>query len=69
MKKPYSFRLDPDLIEKVRALGDKDNRKLTPMIENILITFVKENEKHGNNSDKIDKKRYNKARTKPHVFD
>jgi len=57
MKKPYSFRLDPNLIEKIRDFGEKDNRKLTPMIENILITFVKENQEYGNSSNKVYKKR------------
>lgn len=42
MKKPYTFRLDPDLVEDVRKIGEKDNRKLTQAIEHILITFVKE---------------------------
>jgi predicted transcriptional regulator len=43
MKKPYSFRLDKNLIEKIKIIAEKDNRKLTAMIENILTIFVKEN--------------------------
>jgi uncharacterized protein (DUF4415 family) len=42
MKKPFTFRLDADLVEDVRKIGELDNRKLTPAIENILITFVQE---------------------------
>ena len=43
MKKPYSFRLDESLVNKVKKIAEADNRKLTAMLENILIIFVKEN--------------------------
>ena len=42
MKKPYAFRLEESLVEDVRKLGEQDNRKLTPMIENILSIFVQQ---------------------------
>jgi hypothetical protein len=44
-KKPFTFRLDATLVEKVRKAGAKDGRKLTNMIEHILSTFVKKEEK------------------------
>lgn len=40
-KKPYTFRLNKALIEKLRVLANKDNRKLTNFIETILSSFVK----------------------------
>lgn len=36
MKKMFSFRLDPDLIEKLRKIAEKQNRSLANLIETIL---------------------------------
>lgn len=40
-KKPYTFRFDEALINKLRAFAKKENRKLTNFIEQIFTNFVK----------------------------
>lgn len=44
-KKPYSFRFHSKLIEKIRKLGEEENRDLTNFIETIFIMFVKNKKK------------------------
>ena len=39
-KRTYSFRLDDELVEKLRRLAARDNRKLSNMVETILKTHV-----------------------------
>ncbi len=36
MKKPVTFRMDADLLERARRLADADNRSLTNYIETAL---------------------------------
>lgn len=41
MKKPFTFRLDADLMEQIRKLAVKENRGLTNFIETIFRNLVK----------------------------
>ena len=40
MKKLFSFRFDPDLIDRIRKLAYKENRSLTGQIAYILLKFL-----------------------------
>lgn len=43
-RKPYTFRLNEDLMEKgIRPLAEKDYREFTNLIETILMKFAKKN--------------------------
>lgn len=39
-KKPFSFRLDVKLMNKLKEIAAKENRKLTNLIETILINYT-----------------------------
>ena len=41
-KKTYSFRLEDELVEALRRLAEKENRKLSNMVETILKKYVDE---------------------------
>ena len=41
-KKTYSFRLEDELVEALRQLAEKENRKLSNMVETILKKYVEE---------------------------
>lgn len=40
MKKPYSFRLDPELIEQLRKQAKKERRSLANTIEMAIIKYL-----------------------------
>jgi len=41
MKKLFSFRFDPELIDKIRRLAYQEERSLTAQIAYILTNFLK----------------------------
>lgn len=41
-KKPYTFRFDEKMMNKLKSIAVKENRKLTNLIETILINFTKQ---------------------------
>lgn len=41
MKKPQTFKLDPDLIERLKKLAEKDNRPFNNYVETLLFEHVK----------------------------
>ena len=43
-KKTYSFRLEDELVEALRRLAEKENRKLSNMVETILKKYVEEHQ-------------------------
>ena len=43
-KKTYSFRLEDELVEALRKLAEKENRKLSNMVETILKKYVEEHQ-------------------------
>ena len=43
-KKTYSFRLEDELVEALRRLAEKENRKLSNMVETILKKYVDEHQ-------------------------
>jgi len=43
-KKTYSFRLEDELVEALRQLAEKENRKLSNMVETILKKYVEEHQ-------------------------
>ena len=40
MKKPYSFKLEPEIIPALRQIADSENRSLNNMVEKILFDFI-----------------------------
>jgi hypothetical protein len=40
MKKPYSFKLEPDIIPILRDISNQENRSLNNLVEKILIDFI-----------------------------
>lgn len=45
MRKMFTFRLNADLVDKVRAIAVKENRTLTNQIETELFKLVEDYEK------------------------
>ena len=43
-KKTYSFRLEDELVEALRQLAEKENRKLSNMVETILKKYVEDHQ-------------------------
>lgn len=41
MKQAYTFKLDPELIEKLKKLSEKDNRPFNNYVETVLIDHTK----------------------------
>lgn len=41
MKKTQTFKLEPELIEKLKKLADKENRPFNNYVETILLSHVK----------------------------
>jgi hypothetical protein len=45
MKKSYTFKLEPELIEKLRKMAEKDNRSFNNYVETILLDHSKKAKK------------------------
>jgi hypothetical protein len=45
VKPNFSFRIDPELLAKLKAAADKDGRPLGNLLNKILTDWVKEKEK------------------------
>lgn len=45
MKEKYTFKLDPELIEDLRKIAEKENRAFNNLVETVLKQFVKQNKK------------------------
>lgn len=44
-KQNYTFRFDPDIIEKIDKIARKKHRSRTNLIEVILAAYIRENDK------------------------
>jgi len=40
MKRPYSIRINPDLLEKLRAQAEKEMRPVNNMIEVAIVEYL-----------------------------
>lgn len=49
MKKPQTFKLDPDLIDKLKQLAEKDNRPFNNYVETVLKNHVEAIKKKNRN--------------------
>ena len=45
MKEKYTFKLDPELIEDLKEIAEKQNRPFNNLVETALKQFVKQNKK------------------------
>jgi hypothetical protein len=47
MKTPQTFKLEPDLIQALKALAVKENRSFNNYVETVLLDHVKKTKKKG----------------------
>jgi len=45
MKVPQTFKLEPELIESLKKLAEKDNRSFNNYVETVLLDHVKKSKK------------------------
>lgn len=45
MKKSQTFKLEPDLIEALKKLSEKDNRSFNNYVETVLLDHVKKSKR------------------------
>ena len=43
-KKVYSFRFDEDMVNKLRTYAAQENRRLSNLVETILLKYISERE-------------------------
>ena len=48
-KKTYSFRFDEDMVSKLRVYAEAENRKLSNLVETILLQYLAQREKEEKN--------------------
>ncbi len=44
-KKVYSFRFDEEMVTKLKIYAEQENRKLSNLVETILLQYIAEREK------------------------
>ena len=48
-KKTYSFRFDEDMVNKLKVYAEAENRKLSNLVETILLQYLAQREKEDKN--------------------
>jgi hypothetical protein len=62
MKKPYSFKLEPELLPALRQIAELENRSLNNMVEKILIDFTELRAGGGSKKENLNKTKSQKAK-------